>query len=86
LRGQLSSAFAAEEIHAGRNTTPRCASLSWRISEKAVLQGDLARREKGRHRAEGVGSLDQDRRIEIEQCVTEPGLDGKPLVIARFQL
>ena len=22
--------------------------------------------------------------VEIEQCVTEPGLDGKPLVIARF--
>jgi hypothetical protein len=22
--------------------------------------------------------------VEIEQCLTEPGLDGKPLVIARF--
>jgi hypothetical protein len=29
-------------------------------------------------------SLDRIVEIEIEQCVMEPGLDGKPLVIARF--
>lgn len=29
-------------------------------------------------------SLDRIVEVEIEQCVTEPGLDGKPLVIARF--
>ena len=29
-------------------------------------------------------SLDRIVEIEIEQCATEPGLDGKPLVIARF--
>src|SRR5262245_2535912 len=29
-------------------------------------------------------SLDRIVEVEIEQSVTEPGLDGKPLVIARF--
>jgi hypothetical protein len=29
-------------------------------------------------------SLDRIVEVEIKQCVTEPGLDGKPLVIARF--
>jgi hypothetical protein len=29
-------------------------------------------------------SLNEIVKVSIKRCVTEPGLDGKPLVIARF--
>jgi len=81
---RLSSAFAAEEITpAEYNAALRVAELEDSV-KKPFCRATWRDVKKGDTVLKAWASLDRIVEIEIEQCVTEPGLDGKPLVIARF--
>lgn len=52
--------------------------------KKPFLETTWSKVEAGDVVLKAWASLDRIVEVEIEQCVAEPGLDGKPLVIARF--
>lgn len=81
---RVSTAYAGREITSAEyNAALRLAALEDSV-KRPFCKATWADVEEGDIVLRPWPSLDRIVEVEIKQCVAEPGLDGKPLVIARF--